>query len=740
MTTSRLLHDIAAYDFGGPGLNLGLSDRPEQVRGIRVSEAYFRLFGATADLGRTFTPDEDRLEGDRVVVISYALWENRLGADPNLAGKTILLGGEPYTVVGVLGSGFIPDPPAEVWLPLQADPNSTNQSHHLLAAARLNTGVTLPEVRTRMKLAAEEFRREFPGVLGSQESFTAELLRDTTVSNVRPALLVLVAASIFVLLIACANVANLLLARAIRRQREIAIRAALGAGRSRIIRHLLTESVLLSLLGGAAGLLVGSIGVRALLAINPGRIPRIGEAGSAVTLDWRVLVFTMLIALVTGILFGFAPVFNIRNIDLSTALNEASVRSGSSRRQNRLRDLLVVAEMALALVLPAGAAALIRTFIALRSINPGFDAHHILTLETSLAGMRFDRTADVARLAREGIRRIETVPGVMAATTTRSLPLEPTPQFPFIIEGRPLGDLPYHGGGNWRSVSPRFFEVFKIPLLRGRVFSDRDSGEAPGVVVINETMAKRFWPADDPIGRRIIIGRGGGPDLEEPARQIVGVVGDVRDNGLNKNPEPIMYVPVGQVPDGITALNNRVAPLMWAIRTRGEPYAVSTAVEHEIESVNGNLAAAHIRSMEQVVEQSTARDDFNTLLLTTYALLALSLAAIGIYGVMAYSVQQRRYELVIRVALGASPRDIRNIVIARGMRLTVIGTVAGVAAADSLTRLMESMLYGVRTSDPLMLVAVAILLGAVAFLASFVPALRATRVNPMIALKGDGGD
>ncbi len=729
-----VLQDIAAYDFGGPGINLSGGDRPEQVRGLHVSANYFRLFGASPAIGRTFTADEDLPRGGRYVVISNGLWKRRYGFDPGLVGKIIRLGGEPYTVVGVLAN-FAPDPPADLWLPLQADPNSTDQAHYLRAAARLKPGVTLDMAKARMKMAADQFRRKFPGAMGPDGSFTAELLQDTIVSNVRPALLILIGAVAFVLLIACANVANLLLARATIRKREIAIRAAIGAGRGRIVRQLLTESVLLAVAGGALGLLLGSIGVRALLAVNPGNIPRIGDGGGAVAADWRVLAFTLGVSLLTGVLFGLIPALNASRPDLASTLKESTSRSGTSMRQNKARGLLVVTEMALALVLLIGAALLIRTFIALRTVNPGFDAHNVLTMETSLTGSRYEKTAGVAQLTRDVVERIEALPGVTAAALTCSLPLEPSFGLPFIIEGRALTNGGAHGGASWRYSSSRFFEVFKIPLVHGRFFTDRDDGAAPGVVLINEAMAKQYWPKQNPVGQRLTIGKNVGPEFDEPPREIIGVVADVRDGGLNNEPGPIMYVPAAQVRDGVMALNNRIIPITWVVRTKVEPFSLSAAIVRAIQSANPDLPVAHIRSMNQVVVQSTARDDFNMLLLTIFAAVALLLAAIGIYGLMAYSVQQRTQEIGIRIALGASPRDMRNMVVYEGMQLALAGVGIGLAGAFGLTRLMASLLFGVKASDPFVFVSVAVLLSAVAFLATCFPARRATRVDPIVALR-----
>ena len=731
---TQVFQDVAAYDLGGPGINLTGGDRPEQLKGIHVSAGFFRVFGARLAAGRTFSADEDRPGGPAIVVVSGGLWRRRFGADPNFVGRSITLGDEPYTVTGVLNSSFTSDPPADIYLPLRADPNSSDQAHYLHATARLKPGVTLDQAKAAMKQAAEEFKRKFPGA-NPQESFTAEPLRDTVVGDVRKSLLVLVGAVGFVLLIACANVANLLLARATIRKREIAIRAAIGAGRGRLIRQLLTESVLLSLAGGVLGLGLGYAGVRALLAINPGEVPRIGERGSAVALDWRVLLFTLAVSVLTGILFGLIPAFNVSRADLNLTLKESGQRSGGGLRQNKARSILVISEVALALVLLMGATLLIRTFIALRGVNPGFDTHNVLTMEMSLTGRRFETTAEVNQLVREAERRVTSLPGVSSLASTCFVPLQGGFGLPFIIEGRPLTNGPAHGGGSWRTVSPRYFEVFRIPLLRGRMFTDRDDGGGSPIVLINEGLAKQFWPNSDPVGQRITIGKGMGPEFEEPPREIIGIVGDVRNQGLDNNPDPIMYIPVAQVKDGVTALNNRIIPITWAVRTNVEPFSLSREIQVELRAASGGLPVAHIRSMEEVRRESTSRADFNLTVLAIFAGVALLLAAIGIYGLIAYSVQNRTQEIGIRMALGASRQDVRRMVVKQGMMLVLIGVFLGAAAGLGLTRLMVSLLYGVKAADPVSLVSAAAALASVALLATYVPALRASRVDPIVSLR-----
>ncbi|HEX6895662.1 MAG TPA: ABC transporter permease, partial [Bryobacteraceae bacterium] len=676
---TSVFQDVSAVAQGT--MNLVGVDNPEQVQAARVTASMFRLFGLGIAHGRSFTEEEDRSHGGRVAILSDEFWTRRFGGDPGIVGKTITLSGEPYEVVGITApeNKMEADPAIDLYLPFQIDPNSTDQAHYFTAFARLKPGVTLGMARAQLQLAADEFRRKFPGsgALGPKDGFSVQPMRDLVVSGVRDLLLVLAAAVGLVLLIACANVANLLLVRATGRRREIAIRAAIGAGRGRIIRQLLTESVVLALAGGAIGLGLGMIGIRALLPVYPGSIPRLGPGGRYVSLDLHVLGFTLLAALLTGVLFGLIPAFQASRTDLTSVLKEAGGRGGTGFRQNKARSLLVVTEMALALILLIGAALLIRTYVALRAVNPGFDSRNILTMQMSLSGARFQKTAGVAELIREGIPRIQALPGVMAVSTTCCLPLEGGYGLPFIIAGRPLEGAS-HGGGLWRPVSGGYFDVFKIPVLRGRSFTERDDSGAPPVVMISQTMANRFWPKGDPLNDRLIIGKGVGPEFEEPARQIIGIVGDSRDTGLNRNPALTMYIPEAQVPDGVTALNSKLGPLIWVVRTRVPPYSVNQPIQAALREASGGLPVARIRTMDEVVARSTARQDFNMLLLTIFASAALLLAAIGIYGLMAYSVAQRTQEIGIRMALGAETADVRWMVVVQGMGLALVGVVVGV--------------------------------------------------------------
>ena len=730
---SSVFQDVAAYDFGGPGFNL-TGDRPEQVHGIHVTQAYFRLFGAPVLLGRTFTAQEDSPNGGKVVVLSYGLWQRKFGGNPNIIGSALSLGNEPFTIVGVLGKSFLSDPVADILLPFQFDRNTNNQGHYFVAAGRLKPGVTLAQANALLKVATDQFRRRYPMAIEPTTVFAAEPLRDSVVGDARKSLLVMLGAVSLVLLIACANVASLLLVQATGRRREFAIRAAMGAARSRIILQLLTESVLLSVTGGILGLVLGYIGLRGLLAVSPGDIPRIGEDGAAVSIDWRVLAFTLGISLFTGILFGLFPAIGASRPDLNSTLKESSNRTGTGFQQSKARSLLVISEISLALVLLIGAALLIRTLIALRHVNPGFSAHNVLTLEMSLTGDRFQKTASVAQLARDGRERLNAIPGVEFSASTCCLPMEGGFGLPFTIVGRPE-DKGQPPGAGWMNISPGYLDVFKIPILRGRDFTDRDGTGAPGVVLINESMAKKFWPKENPVGQQIIVGKGVGKEFDEPAREIIGIVGDIHSDGLGRDPFPLMIVPQAQVTDGMTALNARIGPVMWLVRTHTEPHQLISAVSEQLRQASGGFPVARVRSMDEVVVHSTARESFNMLLLSIFAASALVLASIGIYGLMAYSVQQRTQELGIRMALGANRNQIRKLVVWQGMQLAIAGVILGVCAAFGLTRLIASFLFGVKTWDPVVFVTVPVILAAVALVAVWLPATRASKLDPMTALR-----
>jgi predicted permease len=730
-----IFQQVAAYDTGGAGLNLTSNDQPEQVQGVHVSADYFSILGAPVIAGRTFTAAEDSPHGGNFVVLSYGLWKRRFGGDRGIVANSIQLNGQPYQVVGVIGREFVTDNPADLWLPFQFEMSSTDQAHYFGVIARLKSGVTVPMANAQLKLAADQYRATYPGTLGPNNGFGVIWLQELMVRDTRSSLYVLLGTVGLVLLIACANVANLLLIRATARKRELATRSALGAGRWHIIRQLLTESLVVSLAGGVLGLILGFAGVRLLLAINPGSIPRIGEDGSAVKVDLNVLLFTLGVSLLTGILFGLVPAISASRKNLAAALNESSNRAGVGFRSGKVRSVLVVSEMALALVLVIGSALLIRTFMKLQSVDPGFDTHNVLTMAMSISGDRFLRTSGVAQVIHDGTERINAVPGVTATAAACCLPLQGGFGLPFNIVGRANGNNPNTGGAGYFPVSWSYFDVFKVPVARGRNFTEQDNGSAPGVVIINEAMAREFWPKGDPLNDRVVIGAGMGPVFVEPPRQVIGVVGDTRDGGLNQDPGPTMYIPVAQMPDKVTELNSRIAPLWWIVRMRMEPHSLTAAVTNAIREATGGLPVAHIRSMDEIVVLTTSRERFNMLLLTSFGASALLMAAIGIYGLMAYSVQQRTQEVGVRMALGAQASNIRNMVIRQGMVLAGIGLVIGIGGAFWLTKFLTGFLFGVKTWDPTAFILTPIFLCAVAFVAVWVPARKATRVDPMSALR-----
>ena len=732
---NSLFEDLAAYDFIGSGLNLSGGDRPELVQGLHVSRNYFRLFGAKPILGRTFSEEEDRQGGPQVLLVSYGLWQRRFGGDPSILGKAITLGGAPYTLIGILSPRFQPYPPADVCMPLQADPNNTNQAHILMVSGRLPSGATLAEANAQMSVIGKRYVQTHADQVGNDDKLQVTLMQQVITGDIRPALLILLGAVGLLLLIACANVANLQLARAAGRQKEIAIRAAIGAGRGRIVRQLLTESLLLALTGGVLGLALGSWGVRALLTVTPGGLPRVDEMAAIPALNPWVAGFTVLLSLVTGILFGLAPSIQVSRADLTSLLKESGGRTSAGLKHNRARGILVSAEVAIAVILLCGAVLLIRSFAALHRVEPGFDSRNLLTMKVSLAGPKLASASIVDRMARQWVERVERTPGVEAAAMANNLPFEDGMDMIFNIPGRPpLEGFKFTGDVQWRFVSAHYFDALRIPLRSGRLFRDREPAQT---VVINEALASKFWPNANPVGQAILIGAGLGSDFEEGSTEIVGVVGNVRENGLDNDPPPVMYQLQAQIPDGAMKLVNGLLLAGVVVRTKPGIAAtsVSQAVQEALLAGDAPLPATRVRTMQQVSLNSTARQNFNLLLLGVFAAIALLLAAVGIYGVMSYSVEQRTHEVGIRAALGASRSDVLKLIVGQGFKLTLIGVGMGIVGALMLTRFVSSLLYGVRPSDPATFLAVSLLLAGVALLASYIPARRATKVDPMVALR-----
>ena len=731
---------MALYDQEGPGLNVSTGDRPEQIKSLHASADFFKVFGMSPARGRTFSAEEDSPKGPKAAIISDHFWKTHCGGDPDILNRTITLNGEPYPVVGIMPPSFVPTPDAEIWIPLQADPNSDNQGHYLAAAARLEDGVTVEQARAQMKLAGEVFRRTNSKWMDKDETVAVVPMGDSQVHNVRLALLILFGAVVVVLLIACANVANLLLARAAARQKELSIRAALGASRGRVIRQLLTESVILAGLGGVIGFFLGGIGVRALLLLEPGDIPRLGDPTKLQSvfamIDWRMAFFTLLLSVLTGIIFGIVPALQISKTDIASTLKDAAGRSSTgAKRHGFMRKLLVASEMGLAVVLLVSAMLLIRSFVGLSSVDFGIDPHHVLTLQTSLAGERYGTTEKVDGFTTQVLRRIESIPGVEVAGTTLALPLTTEIDMPISIAGKPpkAGDH-WNGDEQWRPISPHYFAAFKIPLLSGRVFTERDTFNSAKVMLINRAMANKYWKNESPIGQVITLGKGLGP-LEDQPREIVGIVGDVRETGAADGTVPVMYVPASQQPEGVTTLANSIIPLSWVIRTNLDAKTLSAAVLKQVQAVDGQMPISKVRTMEQVLSEKTAQQNFNMLLLTIFAGVALLLAAIGIYGLMSYSVEQQTPELGVRMALGAAKADLFRLVVKQGMTPALIGVAAGLGLALLATRLLKSLLFGVQTYDPLSFAFVAVTLTIVALVSIYLPARRAMGLDPLIALR-----
>jgi predicted permease len=722
---TNLFAEVVAYDSAGPGFNL-TDGHPEQLHGIHVTEDYFRVFGARATLGRTFTEQEDSPHGGNVAVLSYGLWQRRFGGDQTIVGRSISLGNVSYTVVGVIGKDFVADPQADLWLPFQFDPVSTDMNHFFYVAGLLKPGVTVAQANAQLLAAGQEYLREYPK-LRSLPHFSVGPLRDSVIGDARNSLFMMLGAVALVLLIACANVANLLLARATIRKREFAIRSALGAGRGRIVRQLLTESVLLSLAGGILGMALGFAGMRALLSLNPASLPRIGEGGLAVSIDWRVLGFTLAVSLLTGILFGLFPAFSASRSDLNLMLKESGNQFGTGFREKTVRSLLVIGEISLALVLLIGSALLIRTSIALHSVNAGFDDHNVLVMEMALNGQRYQNTAGIAEVLRNGRDRLNGLPEVEVAAAGFWLPIDVEDNAGFQIEGRAVAkDCCVT---KWMSITPGYLSLYRIPVLRGRDLTENENAESPSVDLINEAFRRQYFPNEDPIGQHI---RHSGR-----IETIVGVVADFHDSGLAKPADPMIIAPISQVRDNYNAAYANIQPLFWLVRTHGDPHPSIPAISEQLRIASAGFPVAHIRTMDEVMGRSTARQSFQMLLLTIFGVVALLLAAIGIYGLMAYSVAQRTQEMGIRMALGADQSVIRRLVVWQGMRLTFVGVVVGIAASFGLTRVLSSLLFGVKPWDATVFLSAPLILTAIALLAVWLPAARASKVDPTQALRAE---
>jgi putative ABC transport system permease protein len=707
----------------------GVGD-PVRLQGSRVTGRYFSTMGVPALLGRAVLPGEDSLGRDHVVVLSHGLWQRMFGGDRSILGRRLSLNGESYEVVGVMPAGFRDffARNAEIWAPLGFRPeqlSSGRTNEFLDLTARLAPGVPLERASAELHELGERLKQEYPGEYASTWTLTTERLSRLATGDIRPALLVLLGAVGFVLLIACANVANLLLARAAGRTREIAVRTALGATRERLVQQLLTESVILSLAGGVLGLALAWAGVRALVALKGGNLPRADEIG----IDGLVMLFTLFVSLVTGVLFGLAPALHASGANLHGNLKEGARGATSDRGSHAVRRILVVAELALALTLLTGAGLLVKSFARLQGVDPGFEPDNLLTFNLSLPNTRY--ASDTAQIAffDAALPRIAQVPGVRAVGATSVLPFSGAwSTASFEIEGY---QAPRGQPGPWgdlRIVSPGFFEAMQVPLIKGRVLTDDDRAGAPLVAVIDDEFVRRYYPDQDPIGKRFTFGPPAGT-ADTSSRewiQIVGVVGHTKHEGLAAEPRIQYYLPYRQ---------NGTPVLTVAARTAGNPESYVNAVRLAVREVDPDQPIANVRTMDELLEQSVGQRKLSMVLLSLFSGIALLLASVGIYGVMSYSVAQRSREIGVRIALGAERGDVLRLVLRQGMRVALAGVGAGLVIAFGLTRVIASQLYDVRPTDPITFVLVASLLTGVALVANLVPALRATRVDPAVVLR-----
>jgi len=722
----------------GGNYNLTGEREPERVGVTRVSSNLLPMLGVSAERGRLFVPGEDSPGAAATAVLTDGMWARRYGRDPEMIGKSITINGQPYEVVGILPQRFalprevLPlldgTEQADIFLPLPLAPNAaqirTNEDYNLVG--KLKPGVSVVQAQAELDTITARLRRDYPENYPPNGGLTFSIvpLLEQVVGNVRPALLVLLGSVGLVLLIACANVANLQLSRAVARQQEIAVRTALGASRWRIIRQLLTESVLLALGGGALGMLMCLWSMQWMHVLGTKSIPRLQDVG----IDSRVLLFTVLLSVCSGILFGLAPALRVSRLDLNATLKDASRGSAGTSavwgHGNNVRRLLVVSELALSVVLLIGAGLLMRSFVRLQNVSPGFNAQNVLTFDLTMTGRKYGDKQAILNTYRQLWDRLEHVPEVSAVGGVTSLPLSQAYAWtPITVEGRtPLPGEKFLNADE-RIVGGHYFEAMGIPLRRGRFFNQQDDASKPRVVLVDEYMAEQVWPGQDPIGKRIHIVE---LKSDDPWQTVVGVVGRVKQDALDSDPRIAFYLPQTQYP---------TRAMTVALRSGHDPSGVWSAVKNELRKLDADLPMYYVRTMQQRVDESLARRRFSMLLLAVFAGVALALAAIGIYGVMAYLVNQGTREIGIRVALGATRRNIVSLVVRQGMTLGLSGVAIGLAGAFLLTRLIRSLLFGVEATDPVTFVGIALLLGLVALLASYIPARRASRVDPLVALR-----
>ncbi|HET6216384.1 MAG TPA: ABC transporter permease [Acidobacteriaceae bacterium] len=706
------------------GYNLSVGNKTERVKGQPVSTDYFRVLGIRPLLGRDFLAEENIGNGAHVAILSYGIWQRQMGGDRETIGRTITLDGEPFTVIGVMPPGLeasvdpIMPGDTDVWTPLALVGQTAGSGQNIEVLGRLRRGLSLEQAQAQMRSITTEFRKPFPHELGPTTTLSIQSYQTMLSSDVRMILLVLFGAVGFVLLIACANVANLLLGRATARSRQFAVRAAIGASRMRLVRQLLTESVLLSIIAALLALLFARIGMRSLVALSPSDLPRAND----IHLDGWAFAFTLSVAVITGILFGLVPAFRASFGKIYEKLGEATARMSSGRKHGRLRAALVISEVAMCVILLTGAALLIETFWHVLNTDPGFNPTHVLSIEVYLSGSRYNSTATVSHYYDQTLQRIEPLPGVQSASAiTAGLPLRRGANFGLSVAGK---QVPHTFG--IRMVMPDYVRTMGVPLVLGRSLTAGDNEKSSSVAVISYEAARLLFPGQNPIGQHFQFAR-----LDW---QVVGMVGDVRSY-LDKPAEASVYIPLAQTPYPVLNLVSIWFPEYIVVRTSADPLALSRSIEQRLQAIDPSIAIGHIRTMEQVRSGAVAMRQFNMTLLSVFAGLALLLAAIGIYGVIAYSVTQRTHEIGVRMALGAKRRDVLRLVLNQVMVLAGLGIAFGIAGALALTRLLEGYLYRVKPTDPFTLAAACAVLAIAAILASYLPARRAASVDPMQALR-----
>lgn len=731
-----IFEGIAAFPNGPVMENYSGGNVAEQWQSIHVNRTFFDLVSFPLIMGRTFTEEEDSPTGPNVVLLDETLWRRRFDADPDILGKTISLNEREHTIVGVVTTTpilkEIANDPIQVYTSLRLPKNTSDQSLYFNAIARLREGVTLEQAKQRLAASTTAYLEQYKWTFDPGTHFSAAPIREVFVSDLRSLILLLFGAVCFVLLIACTNVANLMLVRSTARRREIGIRLATGASRSRIVRQLITESLLLAVCGGIVGLWLGHTSLKLLLAAYDPNFMRLGEQGGALSLDWRIAAFTLTISVVAGLLFGVWPAFQSSRVDLNSVIKDNGGRTATGLRHNKSRSLLVICEVGLAVVLLVGSALLIRAFAALYQVERGFMTANVLVMRTILTGDRHTSTAGVTNTADTGLAGVRSLPGIAAVSASCCIPLDNRlavmVEVPGVTQSYPAG---------WTPITPGYFDVFRIPIQQGRAIDARDRANSPPVAVVNESFARDFLKGRDPLSERVLVTRGTISELDkDPPRQIVGVVADMRDRGLQDRPIPTVFLPQAQLPNAYIASRFHDRPMAWTIRTRADSKLPVSTIRERLRQATG-LPVSEPQTMDQIVALSTARERFSAILMGVFGCGALILAAIGVYGLMAYTVEQRTQEIGIRMALGADAVRLRNKILRQGMLLAIIGTAAGLAGAWGLAQTLEAFLFSVTAHDATVFTAVPALMLFISLLAVWIPTRRAMKVNPVEALRCD---